>query len=134
MRDKGNGADREQDTGGNLREHGGFRLPHTRNALALGRFGFPLLGFASFFSLRSFVLLLIFTTLADVTPGFREIITSLAFVKLPPAIDTSNNVLSHGMSNSLRFISVVLTFNTIITYSRVKVKKNVRKIRNGASE
>ena len=72
-------------------------------ALALVGLGLALCGLASFIPLRLLGLLLIFATLADITPGFREIIASLAFVELPPAIDASNNVLSHGMSNSLLF-------------------------------
>lgn len=38
------------------------------------------------------------------------------------------------VSPPFHIISVVLTFNTIIIYSRVKVKKNVRKISKGGEE
>lgn len=84
----------------------GFRLPHTRNALALVGLGLALCGLASFRLLFLNVLLLIDTMLADVAPGLGIISAALVRVELPPALHASNNMLFHGMSNSLLFFSV----------------------------
>ena len=124
MHGKRDRANKEKDTGGNLRKHGGFRLPHTSNAFALVRFGFPLLGLARSFTLCAFVLLLFDTAFTGVTLRLGIIYASLVRVELPPAFHAFYNVFSHGMSNSLRFISVLLTFNTIIAGACAKVKKN----------
>lgn len=97
------GGEQEQNTDDNLYEHSGFRLPHTRNALALVGLGLALCGLASFRLLFLNVLLLIDTMLADVAPGLGIISAALVRVELPPALHASNNMLFHGMSNSLLF-------------------------------
>ena len=86
-----------------LSEDSGFRLPHTRNALALVDLGLALCGLASFRLLFLNVLLLIDTMLADVAAGLGIISAALVRVELPPALHASNNMLFHGMSNSLLF-------------------------------
>ena len=74
-----------------------------RAALALVGLGFALCGLASFFSIRLLGLLFIYTTLADIAAGLGIISASLVRVELPPALHASNNMLFHGMSNSLLF-------------------------------
>lgn len=97
------GGEQEQNTDDDFYEHSGFRLPHTRNALALVGLGLALCGLASFRLLFLNVLLLIDTMLADVAPGLGIISAALVRVELPPALHASNNMLFHGMSNSLLF-------------------------------
>lgn len=75
----------------------------TRNALALVCLCLALLRIASFFSIRLLGLLFIYTTLADIAAGLGIISASLVRVELPPALHASNNMLFHGMSNSLLF-------------------------------
>lgn len=118
-------ADEKQDTDDNFYQHSGFSLPHTSYTLSLVGYCLILRRFASLFALRLLGLLLIDATLTSVTMGLWIIYAAVVSVELTTAFHAFNNMLSHGMSNLLRYISVVLTFNTIITYSRVKVKKNV---------
>ncbi len=86
-----------------LQDFSGFRLPHTCDALALVGLGFALCGLASFIPLRLLGLLLIDTMFADIAAGLGIISAALVRVELPPALHASNNMLFHGMSNSLLF-------------------------------
>ena len=71
------GGEQEQNTDDDFYEHSGFRLPHTRNALALVCLCLALLRLASFFSIRLLGLLFIYTTLADIAAG-------LGIISAPP--------------------------------------------------
>lgn len=90
------GGEQEQNTDDDFYEHSGFRLPHTRNALAFVGLGLALCGLASFRLLFLNVLLLIDTMLADVAPGLGIISAALVRVELPPALHASNNMLFQG--------------------------------------
>lgn len=54
-------------------------------------------------ALALYMLVADYTTLADIAAGLGIISASLVRVELPPALHASNNMLFHGMSNSLLF-------------------------------
>ena len=97
------GGEQEQNTDDDFYEHSGFRLPHTRNALALVCLYLAILRLASFFPIRLLGLLCLYPALSDIAAGLGIISASLVRVGLPPALHASNNMLFHGMSNSLLF-------------------------------
>lgn len=91
MHGERDGCEQEQNADNDFHEHSGFRLPHTRNALALVGLGLALCGLASFRLLFLNVLLLIDTMLADVAAGLGIISAALVRVELLPALHASNN-------------------------------------------
>lgn len=90
------GGEQEQNTDDDFYEHSGFRLPHTRNALAFVGLGLALCGLASFRLLFLNVLLLIDTMLADVAPGLG-IISAASF---------ASNCLPHFTQVTICFFMV----------------------------
>lgn len=93
MHSERDGGEQEQNADDDFHEHSGFRLPHTRNALALVGLGLALCGLASFIPLRLLGLLLIDTMFADIAAGLGIISAALVRVELPPALHASNNML-----------------------------------------
>ena len=103
MCNKGNGADEEQSADNDFCEHGGFCLTHAGSTLALVGLCLALVSFASLFEFRLLLFSTIGTMLTNITARFRDMIASLVCVKLPTTVYAMNNVLFHGMSNSLLF-------------------------------
>ena len=73
------------------------------STLALVGLCLALVSFASLFEFRLLLFSTIGTMLTNITARFRDIIASLVCVKLPTTVYAMNNVLFHGMSNSLLF-------------------------------
>ena len=79
------------------------RVTGRLSTLALVGLCLALVSFASLFEFRLLLFSTIGTMLTNITARFRDIIASLVCVKLPTTVYAMNNVLFHGMSNSLLF-------------------------------